>query len=526
MNYISYPKVLAVILFLFTLLIGGLAWNIDSASLLIFIAFVPVFIGVRLCLKTLKRKILFFSLSFLLFKFFWVFGQAFWLKDVTYDTFFAAVFTHILCFFFIQIPTILSFSRRTDNIPYYLFIIGWVLFEYLTQNFSLLSPFYILGTMLGEYPAIINNYSLIGIEGGSIWILLVNYFIFRIIWGVIEKNLSKRLLYTGVSIAIVPLIVSIMLFSASSDSARKVKVAALHTDFNPVNMYYAGNPNVIIDSLWNLSKKVDQETEVLLWPETVVTNLGWMQELFQNVYIDSLQRKLQDYPYLNLTFGANIYTLPTDRTDQRLNYNKEYDFYYYVHNVAFTVKKDEHVTFRSKEIFVPFQEEVPYVRSFPSMKKMITVVGNSDFYSEYENDMDIHHTSKGAGYLPLLCYEICYPLYTSEVSRDVGFIALLGNEHWNTSERGSEIYYNILVAMAIQNAVPIVKSSNNGISVICDKSGKVIAKRSFHDTGLLTGEIDLKEGNTFYSYISGYSYLLALILLPYFYFRKRKSIDS
>ncbi len=505
-----------------TLFLGWAVWNLPAASILLFVALLPFFSGLKIQQGFTGKKLLLLVIYFLVFKFFWVFGQVFWLKDVTYDTFFAAVLTHTVCFFLVQIPSLILFSRRTDDLPYYVFILCWILFEFLMQSFSLLSPFYILGSSLGDYPFLIQSYRLIGIEGGTAWILLTNFFLFKVVHSFVSKDVNKRNNYKLLLPVCAPLLLSLVLSVFKQESGKKIKVAALHTDFNPVNEYYGLHPDVIIDSLWDLSHGIDQHTDVLLWPETVVTNLGWMQELYRNALIDSLQNGLKEYPKLNLTFGANIHTIPTDNTDQRLNYNRQYDFYFYVHNAAFTLNHKDPVVFRSKEIFVPFQEEVPYVRTFPSLKQLITVVGNPNFYCEYEHDTDQHRTPAGITYVPLLCYEVCYPLFTSRVSKDVDFIAVLGNEHWNTSQKGSRIYFNILRTIAVQNAVPVVKSSNNGISVICNAEGEVIAEKSFHDTGLLTGEISAKDGNAFYSYISGYSYIASLILLLYLLVRKKK----
>lgn len=504
------------------LFLGWAVWNQPVASLLIFVAFIPFFAGLKSIQKREGRKLFILTVYFLIFKLLWLFMQVYWLKEVTYDTFFAGIIVHTICFLLIQLPSIIAFSKRSDDSPFYLFICCWILYEYAAQSISILSPFYILGVSLGEYTGLIQNYSVIGIEGGSLWILLVNFFLFKLVGSVVDQRVRKQYLYTALSVVFVPVIITAVqaLFAGNPD--KKVSVAALHTDFNPVNEYYALHPNVIIDSLWRLSAGIDEKTEVLLWPETAITNMGWVQELYRNPNVDSLKTRLEKYPRLNLIFGGNIHTIPTDPTDQRLNYSRQYDFYFYVHNAAFTLSSDSHITFRSKEIFVPFQEEVPYVQTFPSLKKLITVVGNPNFYSEYENDIDVHETSSGVPYIPLLCYEICYPLFTANVSRDAGFIAVLGNEHWNSSRKGSEIYFNALKTIAIQNAVPIVKSSNNGISVICDASGRVIAQRSFNDTGLLKGVINAKGKNAFYSYISGYTYLLSPVLLLYFLFRKKK----
>lgn len=508
-------------LLLLSLLMGWCAWNISGLSLLLFFALVPFLLGISSISEQQKKSGFITVFYLLIFKIVWVAGQVYWLKDVTYDTFFAIVLTHSVLFVLILTPSICFIAKKKVDLAIYFLLIGWILFEYLKQSIALLSPFYILGTSLGEYPSIIRSYRWIGIEGGSVWILLVNLFTYKLIASLKDKvRLKKNTINLALAI-VIPLLLSVVLSIFKNEGTEKVHVAALHTDFNPVNTYYATHPDVIIDSLWKLSEGIDRQTELLVWPETVITNLGWMQELHQNEFVDSLQKKIAAYPDLRMVFGANTHTLPTDKTDEKLNYSNEYGFYYYVHNLAFSLDTVG-IQYRSKEIFVPFQEEIPYVRTFPFLKKMITVVGNPNYYTELERDTDVHYTGKGASYLPLLCYEICYPLYTAKATKDVGFIAMMGNEHWNTSEKGSKIYFNILTTIAIQNNCAVLKSSNNGISVIMNGQGEVLQKKEFGNTGLIQGVVLAKEDACLYTYISGYSYLAALILFPVLLFRNRK----
>jgi apolipoprotein N-acyltransferase len=507
---------------LISIFIGFCSWNVVHASPLIFVAIVPFLFGIYYLKRLNYSELWVISIYILVFKFFWVYGQVYWLKDVTYDTFFAAVISHTICFFIIQIPAIITFSKKDNDLFYYLFLLSWVLFEYFMQNFALLSPFYILGVMLGEYTTLIQSYSWIGIEGGTVWILITNLLVFLIVKSVIEKKVNRKVLLLSL-FAFLPLVMGALIQLFHADPTKKLEVAALHTNFNPSMDAYSQHPEKVMDSLWRLSSSIDSNTDVLMWPETIVTSIGWMQTLQENPMLDSLRSKLKEYPKLNLTFGANIYSLPSDQTDKRLNYNEQYNLHYFVHNVALTVNNQSQMQFRSKEVFVPFQEAVPYVQTFPSLKKLITIVGNQNLYAEYENDTDMHLTPGGVSYIPLLCYEICYPLFTSAITKDVDFVAVLGNEHWNSSAKGSRLYFHILKSITAQNAKPLIKSSNNGVSVIMDWNGQIVASKSFDDTGLLKANISASNTNSFYSYVSGYTYVLALLALLYvFVFMNRK----
>jgi apolipoprotein N-acyltransferase len=515
-----------LLILLFYLMISWIIWNVELGSVVLFISLIPLFFGLEILRNSTKKRILKLVGFIAGFKVVWLLGQIAWLREVTFDTYLAAIISHTILFTVLQIPSIYSFYKKTNNSAYYLFVFSWIIYEYACQNFGLLSPFIILGTTLSEYTFLIQNYQWFGIEGGSLWILFFNLSLFLLIQTMKRnrKAIRKQIIVVSI-VAIVPLIFSAIVWFSPIHSDKKMKVAALHTFFNISDIRYSLNPNVIIDSLWNLSKGVDKDAEVLLWPETVVANMGWIEELHQNTTVDSLQNRLKSFPKLNLTFGSNLFEYSKSGEDKRLNYSKEQNFYFYEYNIAFTLSSDRALVMRSKDIFVPFQEQIPFVQTFPFLKNLVTVVGNPSYYTSYEKDLDAHKTIGGAVYTPLLCYEICYPMYTSEVAKENGFTAVLGNEYWNKSKRGSVIYYNIVKSMAVQNASPLVKSSNNGISVVLDQKGRVLAQKSFEDTGLLQAEIQLKTDENFYTYIKGYSYLLALIMLPVLFFRKEKKTE-
>lgn len=512
---------ITLILTVLSILLGFFAWNVTGCSVLIFVAIVPFLLGIyysNFIDKSARLKLL---VLLILFKFFWVFSQVFWLKDVTYDTFFVAVILHTICFVTIQIPTILTYNRIGRIYSVLLFLLGWVVFEYFMQHFALLSPFYILGVMLGEYETLIAWFRWLGIEGGTLWILLVNLVLFAVISGVI-KHWSLKVRITAVSLCFLPIVLSLLTSSFATKESKSIEVAALHTNFNPVNRSYELNPNLVIDSLWNLSNGISETTDLLLWPETIVSNIGWMQVLQTIPAMDSLNQKIEVFPNLRLTFGTNIFDTSIDNTDERLNYSEEYNLYYYVHNVALTKSYNTPVAFRSKEIFVPFQESVPYVQTFPSLKKLISVVGNKNLYAHYEYDVDLQYLKNQTSYVPLLCYEICFPMFTSKITKDADFVVVLGNEHWNTSKKGSYLYFNILKSITAQNAKPLVKSSNNGISVVLTSTGEVVESRLFNDTGLLKQQISISKGNALYHFIRGYSYILSLIGICYILLRSKR----
>ena len=64
------------------------------------------------------------------------------------------------------------FSKR--EVPYLIFLIYWIAFEYFHLDWSLSFPWLNIGNAFAKYPSIIQWYEYTGTFGGSLWILLLN----------------------------------------------------------------------------------------------------------------------------------------------------------------------------------------------------------------------------------------------------------------------------------------------------------------------------------------------------------------
>jgi len=487
------------------------SWNYPSIGWLTFLALIPLFLGIEIIKNLSKRRFLILSIYFFLFLLISTSFNSAWLIDSALQSYLISVILYSLISFLIFLPSIFFLSSNY-KFTYFFLVLNWVLFEFSCQNTDFLTPFYMLGNSLGQFPMLIQNYKYIGIEGGSLWILMTNLFLFFAIISFKSKKIFIQNIFKGSLIFIIPLGVSLVLYSVKEEKSRQIKVAALHTNIDQIDESYRIDPMLMSDTLWSLSKNIDIETELLLWPETIITNLGWTHEFHSNTILKELYEKIKDYPKLSLNFGANVYSMADDITDPNLNYNDELDMYYYTHNVSFSIKSDGTWGLRSKKKFIMFQEEVPFLNIFPKLKDIMKIVGNTNIYSYYPYGKEMLRTLSNLNYTPVICYEACNSSFISQIATDNHFLAINANEYWNKSKKGSQLYLNLLPGFAIQSGIAIVKSSNGGISCIVNKKGEILKARSFGNTGLIQGEINLKTNMTFYDSIRGYTYILSLLL--------------
>jgi apolipoprotein N-acyltransferase len=229
---------------------------------------------------------------------------------------------------------------------------------------------------------------------------------------------------------------------------------------------------------------------------------------------DSIKRYfLKNTNELSVCFGGFGFSLdPEGQNNPYSRFEKSRNFYYRTHNVAVTINKDGLYSLRGKEIFVPFQERIPFLETLPVMEEFADVVGTNAMVSSYENSRTVHKTMLGKKFVPVLCYESIFPLKMAEFASESDFLVVLANEFWNKNLNGSEQYLCSNVAMAIQSRTAILRSSNSGISAIIDQDGKVLVRKKGRNAGIIHASISKKQDFTFYELIAGIFYKISLIV--------------
>jgi apolipoprotein N-acyltransferase len=109
---------------------------------------------------------------------------------------------------------------------------------------------------------------------------------------------------------------------------------------------------------------------------------------------------------------------------------------------------------------------------------------------------------------PLICFEDMFPHYTREyVEDDTDFLLNLTNDGW--FGESSEQWQHAMNALfrAVENGVPLVRCTNNGLTCWIDEFGRVRQifrgpSGSIHEPGYLIAHIplqgDVKRPPTFY----------------------------
>lgn len=489
-----------------------IAWPLNGYYPFLFIGIVPLFYILELSVVTnQKRNNLVLFVCFFLAHFLWIGLSLSWLNDTSPKTYLTAITLESLSISFALLPTVLVRKKFGKLIAISYFICAWMAVEYFNQHSMLGTPYFLLGSGFGMNPELIQFYTYSGVEGGSLLVLLVNGGVFLLVEAIRSKSPSWK------PTVFILLLLSPFGFSrflpAELAENKKIHIVALHSNIETYTDENHQFPERMITYLWKQSKTaISPNTELLIWPETIVSNLGWISNFSGDKAFKTLDSILREYPQLTICTGGYAFSTVSGKEDVYARFSPDFNLYYNTHNIAYSTSQNRPIQFRSKDIFIPFQERIPLLNTFPWMRNFADLVGANTMVSPFPQDQEIHRTSKGTSYAPILCFESIYPIFLSEKAKDAEFICILANEYWNRNLAGSDQYLHVNVGIAIQNRITIVRSSNSGKSAIIDRNGKITKTRSNVNPGSISEYINLKSGATFYESISGLIYQLCIFI--------------
>ncbi len=486
-------------------LVLGLCFRFDFLFPFIFISLVPLlyyhFLDSEKTNKFNIKKSFIFSLIFNLIALIWVFkgDLKFGISIIVFNT----IITTFPLFFF-QI-----LSRKDDN--YFLFslkfIVSWLCYELLILNWDFNFPWLLLGNIFSSSYKIVQWYDLTGVLGGTLWVLIVNILIVRVI-------LSKNNIRLPVLTIFIPITASLLTYYVN------IFESTSHSNVLIVQPFISPNKNTIPISLQVnkiadlVSHGIDSTVNHVLIPETAFNNIN-LNDLIQNKKTDFFYPNSHYLDNLNLTFfvGANAHE--NDFKIQRKIF----------FNVVIQSKNNELQSIYSKQKFTPFSESFPYKKYFGENSRLVSQINQIAESGNYSTKTFNNYSTdeKGNRITSIICFELfcgeyCSKLVNNYKTNAIYFFANEGS--WGNSSFNSK-FLNLTRLRAIESRKWIAKSSNTGISAIINEKGDIIKSLEYGHAGTLKDEIKFNSIRTFYSnygdwigYFSILIYFFLLIISP------------
>lgn len=263
-----------------------------------------------------------------------------------------------------------------------------------------------------------------------------------------------------------------------------------------------------IATYYDLSKDlIKKENEIIVWPESaipvmlnsaidLVSDLNTIAYENKSILITGIQRFNEN---TNEVFNSIVVL----GEHKNLNLIKTYD----------------------KRHLVPFGEFVPLENILRPLHKIFNFPMSS-FTKGSDNQKAF--TIKDNKFIPAICYEAIFPeLLTSLDNIDSNAILMVSNDAWFGLTRGPQEHLNIARMRSLELQKPMIRATNNGISVIIDKFGKIKDSIAINQESVLSTTVTTVKGQTIYSKFGNVPlYIISLLLFIFGYIKRYSTKDK
>lgn len=369
-------------------------------------------------------------------------------------------------------------KRFGSFIGYTSFIVFWMSFEYLhLQDWGLSWPWLTLGNVFAGRTNWIQWYEYSGTSGGSLWVLLVNVLLFKLIEvrnTKYEVRISSLVIIAAVLAT--PIITSLLIAkNPTSDIQHQTSVVIVQPNIDPYEKLFTGSFDAQLQQLIKLSEaQIDSTTTLLVWPETALYTGNGFDEanLKQNFFLNPLFDFLKRHPQLQLFTGIESYRVFNERVSNDARPIEGTSTFYEVYNACLLIDSSGPLQIYHKSMLVPGVETLPGFLKFlgPVFEKFGGTAGG---YAKQDERTPINLQNNNV-LAPAICYESIYGEYMSKyVRKGANIIAIITNDGWWGNTPGYKQHLLYAKLRAIETRTWVVRSANTGISCFIDPAGEI-----------------------------------------------------
>ncbi|NOT51521.1 MAG: apolipoprotein N-acyltransferase [Chitinophagaceae bacterium] len=465
---------------LFIAIIAGLllfaAWPVSSFTFLIFVAFLPL-LWLESIIKSRKK---FFGLVYIAM-FVWNVATTWWIWNASIP---GAVAAFVANSFIMCLPWLgFTIAKKWlgEKVGYATLIAFWMCFEYIhVTDWGLSWPWLTLGNAFATHPQWIQWYEYTGTSGGTLWILLVNIFLFLHIRNNYIKNESKsyKNLLIGIAILFTPIGLSVLnsnfrLPDKSKSFIKNIVVVQPNIDpYVKVSEAAGSFESQLAILISTTEKEIDNNTVLVVWPETALYMPSRIDEdnLKENYFLNPFWAFLKRHPNISLFTGIESYR----RVDKKTKYSEEFNGEHYEsYNGSMLVDSSGASAFYHKSMLVPGVETLPWFLQF--IDNWFAKFGGTTAGYAKQKDRTVLQEKNGYKIAPAICYESVYGEFMAKyVKNGANLICIITNDGWWKKTPGHKQHMNYARLRAIETRTWVARSANTGISCFIDPYGTVI----------------------------------------------------
>jgi len=508
-------------------------------TLLLFVAFVPMLIAMENIISTAGekkgRKI--FRTTFIGFVV-WNFLCTYWvynsLKDIGEITAIpVSLIPYTLgpllmagaCWFYFRLRLLTTRNWALAGL-----VCLWIGYEYLHQTWELKFPWMTLGNGFATTHQWVQWYEYTGVYGGTVWIWLVNIFIFLAYSSLREAKTNTYKLKVTVAAAamlILPLSFSLYRYYNYQEQVNPSNIVVAQPNIDPYAKEFTYPAAAQIGILTHLSDSLAQvNTEFFIWPETAIADHVEEGHIRDSPYFHQIQSFLNKYKNGNVITGMEGYKIYPDRATKTASPFPSSGGFYDSYNSAIEIENSAELQIYHKSKLVPGAESLPFGNTLSFLKPVFEHLGGAGGTYAVQDSSSVFYSQSGIGSDPVICYDAIFGDWVaSSVRKGAQFIAVITNDGWwgNTSGKDQAMDYTKL--RAIETRRWVCRSANTGISAFINQRGDVVQHTQWWVRTALKQNINLNSDLTFYvrygDYLPKAASLVAALLIAMILVRKR-----
>jgi len=485
-----FKSLKSVFLSLISALFFTLAWPSFGFAPFIFIAFVPLL----WILENQNHK----NSTPIFYPIFWTFllwniGTTWWICKYNLIGGSLVITLNALCMSgVIAFFGYLKQKKIIGNNAVLVFVSFWLSWEWIHQHWDLSWPWLNLGNVFATMPKFIQWYQFTGVFGGSLWVLLINFLLFKILSLLLKKEITRSFyLLTAITSLIVlfPISYSFIQYGEKNVGKNKVNILIIQQNTNPAteqNLAHAAQIATKINHLVN--EAIDSTIDLVVIPESALVKPICEDSIPYDFAVAMLINIQHRYPNSNILVGATLF-----KTETKLpKIHKK-------HNAALFINNSSEINVYSKSRLVPGVETYPFEWfSATIIKKLL----GDHFDPKFENNnspKNLLLQNKKILFAPIICYESIYGgQIAKQVKNGAQFLTMITNDGWWDKSDGYRQHLAYAQLRAIETQQPVVRAANTGISAIIEANGSIVAQTSWNTTSVIRGNITPKNKQTFY----------------------------
>lgn len=510
------------------------AWPAGGFAPLLFVAFIPLLFAQDALYRNqgnYNRWIPFVSWYLAFFTFNLL--TTWWVKYASLFGAIAAIVCNALFMALIFAAFHKCRKRLGDLGGYLALVLFWISFEHIHMDWDLSWPWLTLGNGFAGWVKMVQWYEFTGVLGGSVWVLVTNILIYRILAGVIfkfpEYHVRKNLVIV-LLLLVVTLTYSFIRYATYTETIKPVEVAVIQPNIDPYNEKFSGMSSAEqLQRILKLAKSVsDDKTDFVVAPETALPDGMWEEELAGHPQIQELRNFLQGYPNLKWVIGLASNRFYPDSNQRSATARKFTDAagYYDSYNTALYLDKNGITQLHHKSKLVPGVEKMPFPQVFKHLESFAIDLGGMSGSLGTQEIPSVFKSNDRPAVAPVVCYESIYGDYlTRYVAGGAELIFIITNDGWWSDTPGYRQHLKYATLRAIETRRSIARSANTGISCFINQRGDILQATSWWQQDAIKATLNANDFRTFYSKTGDIAGTIAfagsLLLLAIMLFRKK-----